>query len=579
MKRAYRYRVISRVLLLSLLGLLLAGCNGSIDSFEFVDRRDGAAETLDLRDPERLPAEEEPLLEGTPRRVELREPVEISEDGAGVYLRYEGSGGELRVGFGEEELSWAVFSLPRLEGVQLPVRYYAPLPPGQLAALQVDPGDGTLRIVELGLSPYRAGIELDAGGVQVSEGYDLLLRGGAIYLSAPESLSPGNGIFEIEIEEQWNDVGAPDDQPTARFALLREPPRPAVDQELGTVITDSSGEPPFEPTVRQKLLPGRRSYHLHPEAGDTEVTTVAMSGGEGSRFRAFRTLRIGDQEPIPADMATILTYPRERWRRRDFELFSWSAYPEILLIDTVSYEQQSRFFKRLAFFVEKEGFRGRLLSDGELAGRHGWNAHNYRPEGLAEFFNAAEESSFSLSEEELLLRELLLREGLIVASETGGVFEPGTGGLLSISQESYPQLRELLLTHEAMHGIFYEEEGFRERVRLLWDEELSEEERGFWRFFLSYMSYDPADDYLMRNEMQAYLLQYAVEIIPGYFRYRIAERLRNGVPHQRSYIDGFFSSRGDTFRSSAAALNEYLFRETGFRGGDVLLLEEASGAP
>ncbi|MFP4535742.1 MAG: hypothetical protein ACLFNP_08475 [Spirochaetaceae bacterium] len=579
MKRAYRHRVPSPLFLLLLLGALLSGCNGRIDSFEFVDRRDGEAHALELRDPERLPRDEEALLRGEPRRVDLGKPLEIGERDVGVYLRYEGNGGELRVGLGEEDLSWTAFTLPRLEGVELPVRYYAPLPPGRLASLEIDPGEGSLRIVELGLSPYRPGIELDSGGVQVSEGYDLLVRDSEIYLSAPEPLSPENEIFEIEIEEEWAGGEASEEQPAASIALLSGPPSGANGQEGGRIISDSSGGLSFEPRMRQKLLPGRRSYHLRPDSGETEVTTLAVSAGEGSRFRAFRTLRIGSEEPIPADMATILSYPRERWRRRDFELFRWSAYPEILLIDTASYEQQSRLFKRLAFFVEKEGFRGTLLSDGELAGRHGWNAHNYRPEGLAAFFNAAEQREFALSEDELLLRKLLLREGLLIASDTESPYEPGRGGILSISQESYPQLRELLLTHEAMHGIFYEEEGFRDRVRRLWEEELSEEEREFWRFFLSYMSYDPADDYLMRNEMQAYLLQYSPETIPGYFRFRIAERLRNGLPHQRSYIDDFYASHGETFRASAAALNEYLFQAHGFRGGDVLLLEAGPGSP
>ena len=87
------------------------------------------------------------------------------------------------------------------------------------------------------------------------------------------------------------------------------------------------------------------------------------------------------------------------------------------------------------------------------------------------------------------------------------------------------------------------------------------------------MSDDPGDEYLMQNEMQAYLLQYSLETIPGYFRYRIAERLRNGVPHRQSYIDDFFARQGGSFRSAAEALNEYLYRETGFRGGEVVLLD------
>ena len=100
--------------------------------------------------------------------------------------------------------------------------------------------------------------------------------------------------------------------------------------------------------------------------------------------------------PIPADLATVLSsgtrgVPGAGTSSR---LFSWSAYPDIIVFDTADYETQAmtRLFKRLAFFVEKRGFRGRLLqADEELARSPRVERHNYRPEGrLSAFFTQAE---------------------------------------------------------------------------------------------------------------------------------------------------------------------------------------------
>ena len=78
---------------------------------------------------------------------------------------------------------------------------------------------------------------------------------------------------------------------------------------------------------------------------------------------------------VPADLGTILRLDRTHWRRNDFELYEWSvpggAEAPVLVFDTADYATQARLFRRLAFFVEKRGFRGQLLGDDELAGRRG----------------------------------------------------------------------------------------------------------------------------------------------------------------------------------------------------------------
>jgi len=96
-----------------------------------------------------------------------------------------------------------------------------------------------------------------------------------------------------------------------------------------------------------------------------------------------------------------------------------------LILETADYQVQDRLLKRLAFFLEKSGFRGRVASDAEIADIHGWNAHDYRAEDLARFFNDAlqkekEKNEEILTPEERELEALLAAEGIIRG-------EPGQG--------------------------------------------------------------------------------------------------------------------------------------------------------
>lgn len=307
---------------------------------------------------------------------------------------------------------------------------------------------------------------------------------------------------------------------------------------------------------------------------ETAAAGFSLRRVQWHRFAARRLSDAAEADelvPIPADLRTVFEeYPRAAWRRDDFEVFAWAAYPRILVFDTADYTVQSRLFKRLAFYVEKRGFRGRLLSNAELAGRHGWNAHNYDPEGLAAFFTAAERDGVELNPEELLLRDILCANDVIRPGAEG--FEPGAGGILSISQESPPPLRRLLLTHEAFHGVYYEEPAFRAGVSAVW-EGLSEVERSYWRELFSYLSYDPTDENLMINEFQAYLLQQPQAEARGYLRHTLAPRLMAARPDTREEVQRFLAEHPDTFEQSAREADRVLRRHTPFRAGEVMLLD------
>lgn len=193
----------------------------------------------------------------------------------------------------------------------------------------------------------------------------------------------------------------------------------------------------------------------------------------------------------------------------------WALFPSVLVLDFKDFSAQDRTFSRLAFFTEKSGYRGRLLTDEELAGLHGWNAHDYGPRALAAFFNAARKAAFPLDEEEKDLMAFALREGLIVPAGPG--FAPGVGALLSISGESDIYARHLLLAHESYHGIFFTDPEYRKLCYSAWDA-AEKNERLFVLRLLGYIGYDTGSRELTVNEFQAYLLQQPASMLESYIR-------------------------------------------------------------
>lgn len=379
----------------------------------------------------------------------------------------------------------------------------------------------------------------------------------------------GSVSWSVLLTADSRSISAPVDV-TYRYA-------PVVDDRVEQPIVVPSvqlmvGTEEFELDVR----PGVNRVVVYPEISDPRATEVTViSAVEGFEVVSIAAVGAGETfAPLPADLGTVFEYPVASWRDEQFELFRWTLFPEILVMDTLDYHVQSRFFKRLAFFVEKEGFRGQILSDAELVRWHGYNAHNYSGEGLSAFFNAAEGTGVDLTEQELLLRGILEREGII--SRSAGRFEPGSGGIISISQESWRPagLRHLLLTHEAYHGVYYAEAGYAEQIGELW-RSLNDDERRYWGLFLDAMQYDVTDAYLVRNEFHAYLLQQPAAFAPWYFEEFSADRLRGWKPHEAEWLNGFLAENEGAFMRQALAANDILFSLTGLIGGDVFCLEAA----
>jgi hypothetical protein len=222
--------------------------------------------------------------------------------------------------------------------------------------------------------------------------------------------------------------------------------------------------------------------------------------------------------------------------------------------------------------VEKAEFRGRLAADWEIASLHGWNAHDYRPQDLAAFFEAARSAAFPLLPEERELEQLLLGTGVLRRGADGSIVA-GEGAVISVSRESPGYLRSQLLAHESFHGLFFIDQDFRDFSRGRW-ENLSPQARRFALALFGSMAYDTGDTNLMINELMAYCLQQPVSQAPRYFGEiqagRLAElpRRRDSLP-PRDEATGTWPEIARAFRAEAAAFSAYVERRWGLAAGRV----------
>lgn len=275
-------------------------------------------------------------------------------------------------------------------------------------------------------------------------------------------------------------------------------------------------------------------------------------------------------EPYKTDPGFIISWPESTWRTRDYELFEWDRFHKVLFMDFRNYEVQSAFLRRLAFFTEKKGYRGTLASDEALQGKHDYNAHDYRDESLAAFYNKAQEEDFPLNSSEMLLRDILLHNGVIKAQGEGYV--AGGGALISISKQSEMWLRDRLLSHEGWHGVYFTNERFRNAVAAVYGT-MDATSRDFLEQFWGTqegLGYDTSDEYLTQNEFMAYLMQQRLGDTAAYFVH-LANRgsVMRGIPELCRYVR---DTGGRAFEDAARVLDEYAKDNFGLSCGRISLV-------
>jgi hypothetical protein len=321
---------------------------------------------------------------------------------------------------------------------------------------------------------------------------------------------------------------------------------------------------------RIETFQGTRSLFLPPALYPVSGQVI-LSGNEITRFiLSIRQDRPVFPEPIRADPLLVIVWPRENWRNATYEIFRWDRFPSLLLFDFADYAVQNRTLKRLAFFVEKAGFRGFLSYDHEIEDLHGWNAHDYKAVDLARFFDTARKTSFPLLDEEWELERILLNEG-IIRLQHGNIVE-GQGGILSITREAPDFLRNRFMVHEGFHGLFFIDEDFRDFSRRRW-EQFPEPAKKFLLAYFDFQQYDTEDEYLVVNEFMGHVLQQSIVAAADYFGRLLPRRLEgtefdSALP-RKHIASGTWPELASAFTAEAQAFSAYVNMRWGLAAGRV----------
>lgn len=506
----------------------------------------------------------------THRRIyRLKKTLTIDEDNLAFYITYQSELGKslkLFTKSGEPEL---ISLLPPCD-CDIPYRRLIPLTLGDtVLGFACEPNLDGIKLLEAGLTETLRGFERSPGCITIGSGITgLNLRGESLDIGfSPEMFGSGglDRIWQISLDFTLYRVYS-----GAEFRQIEQNTLPVMKSGMILSLAGENSKNRF----RFESFLGLKKVNLYPGIipFNPEILSVNAESYE-SLFRADRVeISYPDiLDPLPADPGTILSYSMDVWRREAMELFSWNRLPEVLIFDTLNYQVQDRFFKRLAFFVEKKGYAGRLVHSEQVRHLHGYNAYDYRALDLARFFSRAHEEDFVLNSEEELLKKISIHYGII--RRISSTYLPGKGSVLSISRSSSLVLRQHLLTHECFHGIFFTFPDYRRACFQVWNE-LSEEERAFWKLFLDWMGYDISDEYLVVNEFQAYIFQQEREYLDYYFKELTAGRLIKSCPEREDQIRNFIKSFPDSFENAYDKLAESLWSAGRFKGGRIIELEK-----
>ena len=536
--------------------LLALGCSAAVDAgFTAADGRQSVlrVSSFDGSRHGRLAAAEGASATGI---LHARAPVTVGA-GQAFFLQYRSTLAEANVSFLADD-DRELVRYPLTAGGEAPVRAYLPVPAGTLRGFRVwtEEPAGTLDLDAAGIAPPVSGLTVLDGVLHV--GIDAQLP--------PGTLADAAGMVDLAAR-----LRTPRTTPHPGHALVvRSAFRPSTAGAVGEVVLAVAGGAGQRATVRVALAAGERSVHVHEAVlgfVPVEVQALSHAGGTVRFLQVSRTA--AGTAPLPADLDTILAYPRSAWRGGDWEVFRWNALPEVLIFDTASYAVQDEMFRRLAYYTEKAGFRGTVWSDADLGNRYGYHAHDYTAANLARFFTDAERTGVQLNARELLLRDFLVREAVIraAAGQSAAAWQAGAGAgaVLSISQQSPPAQRALLLRHEAAHGVYFVRAGYREEIAEIW-QAIGEPARHAWRTYLAALAYDASWEDLMRNEFQAYLAHNRRQNLGYYFGELVPARIRGRMPGEPEAA-AWFEAGVEAIRGQYDRVDSALQAAGGMRAG------------
>lgn len=210
------------------------------------------------------------------------------------------------------------------------------------------------------------------------------------------------------------------------------------------------------------------------------------------------------------------------------ELIQWDTNKDVFVVDFTNLKEQGTAMNRLAAFIEKKDApKDRVLHDRELQDyiRSHNNAnpdvfyvgHDYKADDLVRFFNTARQNQITLNPQEVILQQTLLRNGFMREENGTLKMQEPLKALVTFpeNQNDNPQTsenekidqdyRELVLNHELSHGVLFTSKEYADYCRDFWNN-MTSDLKTFFTDFLQKSDYDPANEYLTINEMQAYLL-------------------------------------------------------------------------
>ncbi|GHU41460.1 hypothetical protein FACS1894190_09590 [Spirochaetia bacterium] len=317
---------------------------------------------------------------------------------------------------------------------------------------------------------------------------------------------------------------------------------------------------------------GEQNYFVFPSViFPPEPYPITYNGDTDNFTLVSNDIHLSLTDPIKTDPGIVINYPIENWRDKRYEVFCWDIMPSILIFDTADYKTQDNLLKRLAFFAEKKGFRGRLAKDEEIAELHGWNAHDYNAETLARFFDMVRKTNFPILQEEKELQDILIKAGIIRYNDDKSGFLAGSGAIISISRESADYLRRTFMVHEGFHGIFFIDEDFRKFSTGRF-EKLNKTAKNFIISFFDYQQYDIKDNYLVVNEFMAHCLQQPAAEAAKYFGENLAGRIaesswRKNVLPPKDEEAGNWPLLADVFKAETSAFSAYVNSRWGLSAG------------
>lgn len=257
-------------------------------------------------------------------------------------------------------------------------------------------------------------------------------------------------------------------------------------------------------------------------AAPTAAAVAATTPPPASPAAGQRMPNAAVQQLDTAELLRDRTVAAGNWR-----LARLRGSPQVMVLEFPNLAEQGAAMNRIAALIEKAGApRDRVLNDGELhmlitgAGDNAetfYQGHDYVAEHIARFYTLAEKQGQAMNVHESKLRQLLLDKKVIEREDARYTAQ----GLQAIVTFTAPQpddprtpqneavddrRRESVLMHELSHGLYFTSREYRDHCWRFWRERMTEDERRLMRRLLSRMNYDPHNEDLLVNEMQALLM-------------------------------------------------------------------------